>query len=96
MLAPTQHRFDEIAVIEIDRAGQVREVAGGEIERRLRQVDAVIVARLVPRSAVLIMLASPQAMSRKVNGEGKTSFRVSCRMAPTSRWAKQSLSTSLR
>jgi hypothetical protein len=44
MLGPAQHRFDEIAVIEIDRERHVGEIAGGEIKRRLRQIDAVIVA----------------------------------------------------
>ncbi|MGZ9091983.1 MAG: hypothetical protein ACXW3T_10480 [Rhodoplanes sp.] len=75
-------------MIEIDRERHVGEIAGGEIKRRLRQIDAVIVATLVPGSAAFIMLASPQAMSRKLKGDVKTSFRVFRRMPLTSRWAR--------
>ena len=46
MLGPAHHGFNKIAVIEIDRAGQVCKVLGGKLEGGLRQVDAVIVADL--------------------------------------------------
>ena len=43
-LLPAVHRLDEIAVIEIDDEGHSGEILRREIERRLRQVDAVIMA----------------------------------------------------
>src|SRR5215467_11192961 len=42
------------------------------------------------------MKATPQAMSRNENGGLKTSFSVDRRMPPSSRWQRQSPSTSLR
>src|SRR5215831_751615 len=44
MLRPAHYRLHEIAVIEIDLEWRVGEVDRGEVESRLRQVDAVIVA----------------------------------------------------
>ena len=46
MFRPTQHGFDEIAVVEIDLEWQLGEISSGEIKGCLRQVDAVIVADL--------------------------------------------------
>jgi hypothetical protein len=41
-----QHRFDKIAVIEIDLERDVRKVNGGELEGGLREIDTVIVPDL--------------------------------------------------
>jgi len=79
-------------MVEIDLERGAREIGGGELERRLREIDTV----MVPRSAVFIMLASPQAMSRKANGDANAWLSVSCRMAPTSRWERSLLVMSLR
>lgn len=65
MLRPAHHGFYEIAVVEFDLKWQLDEIGGGEIKGCLRQVDAVIVADLGSGSAAFIVLASPQAMSRK-------------------------------
>jgi len=46
MLGPAHHGFHEIAMVDIDFERRSREIGGGELERRLRQVDAVIVAEL--------------------------------------------------
>ena len=44
MLRPAHHGFDEIAVVEVDLERHAGEIGGGKLKRRLRQVDAVIVA----------------------------------------------------
>ncbi len=44
MLRPAHHGLDEIAVVEVDLERHAGEIGGGKLERRLRQVDAVIVA----------------------------------------------------
>jgi hypothetical protein len=64
-------------MIEVDRERHSIEVARGEVERRLREIDAVIVADARSVSALFIMLASPQAMSRKSNGRANRSLRDS-------------------
>jgi hypothetical protein len=44
MLWPAHHGVDEIAVVEVDLERHAGEIGGGQLKRRLRQVDAVIVA----------------------------------------------------
>jgi hypothetical protein len=46
MFGPAHHGVDEIAMVEIDLEWGVREIGGGELERRLREIDTVIVADL--------------------------------------------------
>jgi hypothetical protein len=53
-------------MVEIGLEQRPREI-GGELKRRLRQIDAVIVANLGSAQRAFIMLASPQAMSRKLD-----------------------------
>ena len=45
-LGPPGERADEVAVVELDLEGHAGEVLCGELERGLRQIDAVIVADL--------------------------------------------------
>src|SRR5262249_34866543 len=46
MFGPAHHGLHEIAMVEIDLERRAREIGGSELERRLRQIDAVIVADL--------------------------------------------------
>ncbi len=46
MFRPAHHGFDKIAVVEFNFERQLGEIGRGELESRLREVDAVIVADL--------------------------------------------------
>ena len=43
---PPRHRLDKVAMIELDLEGHVLEVVGRKLERRLGEIDAVIVTGL--------------------------------------------------
>jgi hypothetical protein len=55
MFGPAHHGVDEIAMVEIDLERGAREIGGRELERRLRQIDTVIVADL--GSALHLMIS---------------------------------------
>jgi hypothetical protein len=96
MLRPAQHGFDEIAVVEIDLEWQLGEVGSGEIKSCLRQVDAVIVADLGSAQCGLHRTAVAAGNVEEAEGRRENVVQGFWRIPLTSRWARQSLSTSLR
>ena len=45
-LRPARQRGDEVAVVELDLERHARQILGRKLQRRLRQIDAVIVVNL--------------------------------------------------
>src|SRR5262245_57802891 len=68
---PARHRFNEIAMIELDLEGHLFEVLGSQFERGLGQIDTVIVADLcIPKRAHLACVAASNIKKGEGHGKG--------------------------